>query len=307
MRAAKADAGRLWIRCGAAAIAAALSVSGVMAQQAPELRWPGSAYSYSWSVQGKKKSGKKLTFDITPYLWATGIDGPVGVRERTADVDITFRDILDNLKGAFMMPAELWYGRLGLGAELIWTKVSDGEATPGPLFTDAELDVSQFIADISPRIRIVGTDGRRVSRATSTSNGNNGNNGSSNKGSRFTLDGLVGIRYWSLNNTLTLTPGLLPAVKVELDESWGDPYVGARAFLYLSDRWGLQVRGDVGGFDVGSKFAWQALGVVSYRIGSWGTVRLGYRQLDVDYEIDSTGFLYDVGIGGVLLGLTLGT
>jgi hypothetical protein len=297
MRTARTQSGRLPIRCVVAGIAIAFSAAGVSAQQAPELQWPGE---YSHSKNGGKK---KWTFDVTPFLWASSIKGTVGVRDRTAEVDISFRKILENLRGAFMLPAEIWYGRLGVGAEVIWTKVSDGSATPGPLFTDAELDVSQLIVDISPRFRLIGTT-RGV--ASSANNRNNGN-GRNGKNGGFVLDALVGIRYWSLDNDLTLTPGILPGVKIPLDESWGDPYVGARMFFNVSSRWGFQVRGDVGGFDVGSKFAWQALGMTSYRIGNWGTVRLGWRQLDVDYERDLTGFIYDVGLGGPILGLTLGT
>jgi hypothetical protein len=285
-----------------------MSAAGVYAQQASELQWP-SEYSHSWSLESKAKSKNKWSLDVTPFLWATSIKGTVGIRDRTAEVDISFRKILEHLRGAIMLPAEVWYGRLGVGTEVIWTNVEDEKATPGPLFSAAEVDVKQFIGDISPRFRLIGTPRGAVSTAANSNNGNNGNrrNGKNGNNGNFALDALVGIRYWRLNNKLTLTTGILPGQQIPLDDSWGDPYVGARMFYNISSRWGFMARGDVGGFDVGSKFAWQALGMTSYRIGNWGTVRLGYRQIDVDYELDSTGFIYDVGLGGVILGLTLAT
>jgi hypothetical protein len=78
--------------------------------------------------------------------------------------------------------------------------------------------------------------------------------------------------------------------------------MGARAFYALSSHWGLQARADVAGFDVGSKFTWQAIGLVYYRLSDLATVRAGWRQLDVDFQ--DGGFLYDVGLGGAILGVT---
>ena len=292
------------IRCAVVTIATAMSAVGLCAQQVPE-RQPAAELLHSWSLDSKAGSKKKWTFDVTPYVWATRIKGTVGVRDRTADINVSFRKILEHLDAAIMLPAEVWYGRMGVGAEVIWTKVSGEDATPGPLFSDASVELRQLMVDISPRFRVIGAGpGTLVSAANNKDGNDDGNPGGKN--GKFALDALVGIRYWKLNNELTLTTGALPGIEIELDRSWGDPYVGARGFYQISNRWGLQARGDVGGFDVGSKFAWQGLGAVSYRIGSWGTVRLGWREIHVDYEYEPTGFIYDVGIRGPILGLTLG-
>jgi hypothetical protein len=39
---------------------------------------------------------------LTPYLWGPGIEGTVGIGNRSADVDATFSDILRELNFAFM-------------------------------------------------------------------------------------------------------------------------------------------------------------------------------------------------------------
>ena len=43
------------------------------------------------------------TFHVTPYLWASGLNGEVGVLDRTVDVDLGFADIVENLDGAAML------------------------------------------------------------------------------------------------------------------------------------------------------------------------------------------------------------
>jgi hypothetical protein len=61
-------------------------------------------------------------------------------------------------------------------------------------------------------------------------------------------------------------------------------------------------RGDVGGFDVGSKFSWQVLGALDYEICRSRTVTwsgmVGYKALSVDYAQGSgvSRYEYDVTI-----------
>ena len=40
--------------------------------------------------------------EVVPYLWGSGIDGPVGVGSRTADLDASFCNILSHLHFAAM-------------------------------------------------------------------------------------------------------------------------------------------------------------------------------------------------------------
>jgi hypothetical protein len=115
-------------------------------------------------------------------------------------------------------------------------------------------------------------------------------------------DVFVGGRYWSLKNTLHLTPGLLPPKQFTLDRHWIDPFLGASGVYTWSTRWSVYARGDAGGFDVGSSFTWQGIGLVNYRASDLITLRAGWRQLDVDFREDN--FLYDVGLGGAIVGVT---
>ena len=214
---------------------------------------------------------------ITPFAWAAGLTGTVGLRDRTADVDVTFRDLLKHLDGALMLGVEARRGHWGAELDGIYVKVSAEHGTPGPLFSGASLDVSQAIVELTPLYRLLDT--RRVA-----------------------VDVLAGARLWSLKNTLTLDAGALPGATLPLDKHWIDPLAGARAFVTLSSHWTLQLRGDIGGFGAGSRFSSQELAGVAYELSKHWVFRGGYRHLDVDFRQDSDGFIYDVGMGGPILG-----
>lgn len=73
----------------------------------------------------------------------------------------------------------------------------------------------------------------------------------------------------------------------------------------LENRWRLGVRGDIGGFGVGSSFTWQVRPFAGYRFGSLFELLLAYRVLGVDYETGSGAdlFAYDVVTFGPEIGL----
>ena len=63
----------------------------------------------------------------------------------------------------------------------------------------------------------------------------------------------------------------------------------------------LSLRGDIGGFGVGSDLSWNAVGAASWAFAeNWSAV-LAYRLLDVDY--DHNAFKYNVRTDGPALGL----
>ena len=67
---------------------------------------------------------------------------------------------------------------------------------------------------------------------------------------------------------------------------WIDPFVGLRGRYNFNQTWYLTARGDVGGFGVGSKFAWQAEGALGCQLTRYVFTELGYRALGVDFQGD---------------------
>ncbi|UCH84300.1 MAG: hypothetical protein JSW50_01025 [Candidatus Latescibacterota bacterium] len=88
-------------------------------------------------------------------------------------------------------------------------------------------------------------------------------------------------------------------------ESWIDPFVGGRYNLPFARDWKLFVRGDIGGFGIGSKFTWNLVSGVDWRPVNLGFF-FGYRVWSVDYESGSgeSLFRYKAVRHGPALGLT---
>src|SRR5262245_16577177 len=85
---------------------------------------------------------ERWTFSLTPYLWATSLNGSTTVRGRTVDVDASFIDIVRHTeipKNLFQLAAlgEARYGRFALLTDLIYMKVGLGASITRSRGTDA--------------------------------------------------------------------------------------------------------------------------------------------------------------------------
>jgi len=89
-------------------------------------------------------------------------------------------------------------------------------------------------------------------------------------------------------------------------ESWWDPIVGANVSLPLGEKFCFNMRGDIGGFDVGSDLTWQAFPSVTWQFAKAWSLNAGYRWVYTDYA-DGSGtdeFRYDMLSQGPQLGVT---
>jgi len=208
------------------------------------------------------------------YFLAAGLDGESTIKGLDADVDVSFSDIWDHLEAGAMLAYRAESQRYALTLDLIYMGLA-GEKDKGPLSTDVELD--ELVVEVDGCLRV-----------------------------NPRTDVLVGARYWGLDGELEISgPG--SGQSADGQESWVDPLVGARHTLPFSENLSLTVRGDVGGFGLGSDFSWQALARLNWDISSAVTLTAGYRVVDVDYS-DGSGsdeFRYDVMTSGVLAGLIL--
>jgi hypothetical protein len=73
-------------------------------------------------------------------------------------------------------------------------------------------------------------------------------------------------------------------------DDWFDPYIGARARYNFSKAFYTAVRGEVGGFGVGSDLMWQVEGVVGVNVTRNIFSEIGYRALSFCYENDGLKF-----------------
>jgi hypothetical protein len=91
---------------------------------------------------------------------------------------------------------------------------------------------------------------------------------------------------------------------------WVDPIIGGRVTWNVTDRFFVLAGGDVGGFGVGSDFAWSALGLLGWRftmLGLDSAVLGGHRALGQDYSTGSglRSFRFDATMHGPVVGLNV--
>jgi hypothetical protein len=125
---------------------------------------------------------------------------------------------------------------------------------------------------------------------------------SSGKPLRLIVEPEAGFRYTYLRAELEVRGGR----SVDQNESWVEPLVGSRFGIDLADSWTLAAEANVGGFGMGSDFAWNAQAFLGYQTSIFGqptTLALGYRALHQDY--DHNNFKWDVTMHGPALGAVL--
>jgi hypothetical protein len=93
-------------------------------------------------------------FRIEPYGWLTGLDGRTGVGPLVAGIDQSFSDIFDNLDMAAALQIEARNGRCGIIADGFYADLGGSGSTPGPLYDTVEVDMKQFIGELSLAYRV---------------------------------------------------------------------------------------------------------------------------------------------------------
>ena len=163
------------------------------------------------------------------------ISGTVDVGRLGTEIDVPASDILDHLKFAALVDYRGEAPKWAVMADIVYMNVG-GSGTGSNGLGSADLGVEEFIVDV---------DGAwRISKS---------------------FEALVGGRYTRLSTKVTLTSPVNTR-EAKLVQDWFDPIVGAQAFLPLSRAFQLQLRGDVGGFHVGSNFTWQAIARVNWQV-----------------------------------------
>jgi hypothetical protein len=222
-------------------------------------------------------------YSIAPYLWGAGLDGDVGLFGlEPVNVEMSFGDILDDLKFAGMVVAEAHNGTWGIFGDIVYVNLeADTSATRMVLGSEASLDVtvrtSSFTGTLMGEYRVYGADS-------------------------VSVDLMGGARIWSVDNKITAT---LAADGSPLGQysgsdgaTWVDPMIGIKARIDTGTPWFFNAWGIIGAGS--SDISWDALGGVGYQWSEKVSMVGGYRALGVDYSDD--GFVYDVVQHGPYLG-----
>jgi hypothetical protein len=192
------------------------------------------------------------------------------------EVDADAGTIFDHLKMAAMLYLEANNGEWAISSDLIYMKLGQG-VKPRRVVKSGEIDMEETAWELAglkrltpwleagagARLMVIGAG---LDLETETILGSNNPNGSENR-------------------------------------TWVDPIIVLRSEHVFNEKWIAQIRGDVGGFGVGSKFAWQIQAYGGYRFSELFQVTAGYRCISIDYDKDN--FVYDVDTYGPVLRLGL--
>ncbi len=240
------------------------------------------------AAQDGAPSQDKWEFELTPYLFAAGIDGTVGARGVEADVDMSFSDIWDRLDRAFMLLFEARKGPWMFAVDAMYFRLSDEDATSvsgpfGKITVDGTVEVT-----LTQQVYTLMGGYRLFDNKTK-------------------LDLIGGLRYTRLDSDLDLVITTnLPSFpgggrRLRGDESWWDPVVGVRVLRPFAERWTFAGYVDVGGAGSGSDLTYQAYAGANWQFGRRLNAKFGYRYLYQDFEDD--GVVWDMATSGVFLGL----
>jgi len=277
-------------------------------------------------------SGPADDFEVrwTPYTWAPGLKGESGTAAATETIDLEFTDILEQLDGGVTSYLRVFKGRWSVILDTSAVFLSgdvDVEAgvvvpvsgtitterreipvsteVPINLEVEAEYEMAQYIVELFGGYQIWGDRFAPRSACPTLSE-------------RFAVDLLAGFRYVEIDSKVNIETDLLvgpvqtrfgsfgPVEKdysntVESETSWFDPVVGMQVDFAMTEKLGLGVRGDIGGFGVGSEFSWGLVTAAKYDFTDLVSGYAGYRILDIDYE--ETDFVFDAQMGGPIFGM----
>jgi len=215
------------------------------------------------------------THEFAPYLWGAGMDGTAGVRDVTADVNQSFGDIVENLEFGFMGMYRGTRDRYSITVDTVYMGLGAVERGPGGLLK-ADIDLDQLALEVDGGYEVF---------------------------DRFVVFG--GLRYNDIDAKVKTT-GVLDVVRqAKGSESWVDPLVGAHYTIPFNDQWSANLRGDIGGFGIGSDFAWQGVATLRWQATPGLGVVAAYRYIAMDYDSGSGNdyFKYDMAMSGPALGV----
>jgi len=199
----------------------------------------------------------------TVFLYGMGvaIDGDAQIGPLEVAVDVSMSDFFDALDFGAMAAYRIENDEWSFTADATHMSLSESRRTEqGRASASLETEQTTFMV----------TGGRRVAPH---------------------LEVLFSLAYFDVSADLRLR--VLQQVRnASREADWIDPMIGLAYDVPVRGKWRFALRGDVGGFGLGSDLTWQALTKFTYRHSERLSWYFGYRAIAYDYEDDGEGFDY---------------
>jgi hypothetical protein len=230
-------------------------------------------------------------FAVSPmFLWGVSIDGDATIGGTTAPLDLDFRDdILENVEAVFSLHADARKGKWALLTEVQYAEleptVKISQDMP-PASVKNEINFTITMIELGAGYAVVET-----------------------AKSRWELIGGARYNRHELEMDVGLNPPVGPPIELDedVDEDWWQGFAGGRLFYSLTDTWTFIGRGDYGYGDSDNTAVNASLSF-DYRFNDWGSVLVGYRYMNFDYDNGRSGdnhYAYDATQQGPLVALRI--
>ncbi len=226
--------------------------------------------AFGAEARGQSVLDDQWRYVLEPYVMLPNMHGTVGLDNLPdASVNESPGDIFNHLQFGAMLYLEAHDDLWAITSDLMYSNVAES-ASSTPLIAYGRVDLKLLLWELAGLYRLSPW-----------------------------LEAGAGFQLTNIQSDLNLainTP-LAPISKsFNSTQTWTDPTIIARGTFPLTAQWTLVARGNVGGFGVSSKFAWQAQLYAVYGISETMAVSFGYRAFGDDYESGSgrSRFLYNV-------------
>lgn len=196
-------------------------------------------------------------WDLSLYGLAAGMSGDVTLKGLTADVNVGFDQILENLQFGAMGTLRVSKGRWGAAADVIYMGLSAAK-------NGARVDFDQWCIEPTASYRL--SDGFEM---------------------------LAGVRYNNISGEIRVGGGTPTPRTATGTIDWFDPIVGFNYNAPISQAWSFHLRADIGG---SSGLTWQAFPAFNWRFSGTGLLQMGYRWVSNDYSTGSGTSLFNYNV-----------
>lgn len=234
-------------------------------------------YLTTISTIAQDTTSKEWNYLVQPYVLFAAMDGTTGIGNLPdMNVDASASDIFGNLHMGGMLYAEAYTDKWSVCSDIIYMNLKQG-VTSGPVIESGYLQAKQFAWEVSALRKLLPW-----------------------------LDAGVGARLNVLEASGDLMVNNIEGSSSKsrsTTETWVDPIIILRTRNNIGEKFEYEVRGDIGGFGIGSHFAWQVQAYVDYKFSKLFQLGVGYRVISMDYSKGSgdNRFEYDVKTSGPVI------
>lgn len=226
---------------------------------------------FSQDSSAYSAQNKKWQYSVVPYMMFPNMSGNTGVGSLPlVSVNASTADIFSKLQFGAMLYLEASNGDWSINSDLLFMNLEE-EMSPSALISSGRINAKQLGWELAGLKRLT-------------------------PWLELGVGGLLNSMEMEVNVNRNQIGGGIINQYGKQSKTWFDPMLIARFTTSPGKKWLGQFRGEVGGFGIGSDFAWQLQAIAGYRFSKLFELSAGYRAIGLDYQSDDGAktFVYDM-------------